>query len=93
MTYGYAASAARIPVYDRLAKEAGKIVCIAWQAEWLEGPGVKEAEESDRVALFRSMSALFAALAAWTWRADKRAAERETIAPTPAETLRRPRAI
>ena len=87
MTYGYAASAARIPVYDRLAKEAGKIVCIAWQAEWLEGPGVKEAEESDRVALFRSMSALFAALAAWTWRADKRAAERETIAPTPAATL------
>jgi len=88
MTYGYAASAARIPVYDRLAKEAGKIVCIAWQAEWLEGPGVKEAEESDRVALFRSMPALFAALAAWTWRADRRAAERETIVPTPAETLR-----
>ena len=88
MTYGYAASAARIPVYDRLAKEAGKIVCIAWQAEWLEGPGVKEAEESDRVALFRSMPALFAALAAWTWRADKRAAAHETIAPTPPEALR-----
>ncbi len=87
MTYGYAASAARIPVYDRLAKEAGKIVCIAWQAEWLEGPGVKEAEESDRVALFRSMPSLFAALAAWTWRADKRAATREAIAPTPVETL------
>jgi len=88
MTYGYAASAARIPVYDRLAKEAGKIVCIAWQAEWLEGPGVKEAEESDRVALFRSMAALFAALAAWTWREDKRAAAHGAIAPTPAETLR-----
>jgi acetyl-CoA synthetase len=97
MTYGYAASAARIPVYDRLAKESGKIVCIAWQAEWLEGPGVKEAEESDRVALFRSMPALFAALAAWTWRADKRAdqraAARETIAPTPDATLRAARAI
>jgi acetate---CoA ligase (ADP-forming) len=88
MTYGYAASAARIPVYDRLAKESGKIVCIAWQAEWLEGPGVKEAEESDRVALFRSMPALFAALAAWTWRAEKRAATYETIAPTPPEALR-----
>jgi acyl-CoA synthetase (NDP forming) len=87
MTYGYAASAARIPVYDRLAKEAGKIVCIAWQAEWLEGPGVKEAEESDRVALFRSMPALFAALKAWTWRADKRAASNEAIEPTPASTL------
>jgi acyl-CoA synthetase (NDP forming) len=88
MTYGYAASAARIPVYDRLAKESGKIVCIAWQAEWLEGPGVKEAEECDRVALFRSMPALFAALAAWTWRADKRAAAHETIEPTPDATLR-----
>ncbi|HVC63403.1 MAG TPA: acetate--CoA ligase family protein [Acetobacteraceae bacterium] len=88
MTYGFAASAARIPVYDRLAKAAGKIVCIAWQTEWLEGPGVKEAEESDHVALFRSMAALFAALAAWTWRADKRAAARETITPTPAATRR-----
>jgi len=84
MTYGFAASAARIPVYERLAKEVDKIVCIAWQAEWLEGPGVKEAEESERVALFHSMSALFAAIAAWTWRAEKRAAAIETITPTPA---------
>ena len=44
MTYGYAASAARIPVYERLAGESGKMVCVAWQTEWLEGPGVKEAE-------------------------------------------------
>jgi acyl-CoA synthetase (NDP forming) len=93
MTYGYAASAARIPVYDRLAKEAGKIVCIAWQAEWLEGPGVKEAEESDRIALFRSMGALFAALAGWTWRADKRSATQEQIAPTPADIRRDARDI
>ena len=52
---------------------------------------MKEAEEADRVALFRSMPALFAALAAWTWRAEKRATARETIAPTPPETLRRAR--
>lgn len=93
MTYGYAASAARIPVYDRLARESGKIVCIAWQTEWLEGPGVKEAEESGRVALFRSMSALFAALAAWTWRAEKRAAPRADLAETPPETRGAARAI
>jgi acetyl-CoA synthetase len=93
MTYGYAASAARIPVYDRLAKEAGKIVCIAWQAEWLEGPGVKEAEEAERVALFRSMSALFGALAAWTWRAEKRAAARGTVGATPPEALHAARRI
>ncbi|HEY1932944.1 MAG TPA: acetate--CoA ligase family protein [Acetobacteraceae bacterium] len=93
MTYGYAASAQRIPVYDRLARENGKIVCIAWQAEWLEGPGVKESEESDHVALFRSMSALFAALAAWTWRAEKRAAQHETIPLTPEATRHAARAL
>ena len=93
MTYGFAASAARIPVYDRLAREAGKIVCIAWQAEWLEGPGVKEAEEAEHVALFRSMSSLFAALAAWTWRAAKRAAPPEVIAPTPPDARRAARAM
>ena len=46
-TYGYAPSAKRIPVYNSLAAKHGKITCIAWQSEWLEGPGVKEAEEAD----------------------------------------------
>ncbi len=84
MTYGYAASAARIPVYERLAGEAGKMVCLAWQTEWLEGPGVKEAEQCENVALFRSMNALFAALKAWSWRAEKRAAGAAVVVPTPA---------
>ena len=83
MTYGYAASAARIPVYERLAGENGKMVCLAWQTEWLEGPGVKEAEQCGNVALFRSMSSLFAALKAWTWRAEKRAAGAATVPETP----------
>jgi acyl-CoA synthetase (NDP forming) len=38
-TYGYAPSAKRIPVYNSLAAKHGKIACIAWQTEWLEGPG------------------------------------------------------
>ena len=59
-----------------LAAKHGKIACIAWQSEWLEGPGVKEAEEAEHVALFRSMPSCFAALAAWHWRAAKRAAQR-----------------
>ena len=92
MTYGYAASAARIPVYERLAGETGKMVCIAWQTEWLEGPGVKETEACGNVALFRSMSALFAALKAWTWRAEKRAAGAATPAPTPADIRQAARA-
>ena len=87
MTYGFAASAARIPVYDRLAAEAGKVVCIAWQAEWLEGPGVREAEESEHVALFHSMSALFAAVSAWIARSQRRTRAVPPIAPTPAGTI------
>ena len=81
-TYGYAPSAKRIPVYDSLAAKHGKIVCLAWQTEWLEGPGVKEAEESEHVAFFRSMPSCFAALAAWHWRGAKRAAGAAAIAPT-----------
>ena len=86
-TYGYAPSAKRIPVYDALAAKHGKITCIAWQTEWLEGPGMKEAEAAEHVALFRSMPSLFAALAAWHWRADKRAAGSAAIAATPAATV------
>lgn len=87
-TYGYGPSAKRIPVYDSLAAKHGKIACSVWQSEWLEGPGVKEAEESEHVALFRSMPSCFAALAAWHWRAAKRAAATPAIAATPAATVK-----
>jgi acyl-CoA synthetase (NDP forming) len=86
-TYGYAPSAKRIPVYDELSAKHGKITCLAWQTEWLEGPGVREAEESDHVALFRSMPACFAALAAWHWRAEKRAAKAPPRVSTPVATM------
>jgi acetate---CoA ligase (ADP-forming) len=75
LTYGYAESALRIPVYNSLAKQHDKIVCVAWQSEWLDGPGVREAEQAERVALFRSMSACFAALRAWNGRAAQRQAD------------------
>jgi acyl-CoA synthetase (NDP forming) len=92
-TYGYGPSAKRIPVYDSLAAKHGKVACIVWQSEWLEGPGVKEAEEAEHVALFRSMPSCFAALAAWHWRAEKRAAGTPTLAPTPPETMEQARAL
>ena len=66
----------------RLAEQHGKMACVVWQTEWQDGPGVVEANQCDRVALFRSMSACFAALAAWQWRADKRAAGVQTVAAT-----------
>jgi acyl-CoA synthetase (NDP forming) len=83
MTYGYAASAKRPLVYNELAKQHGKMACVVWQTEWQDGPGVIEANQCERVALFRSMNACFAALAAWQWRADKRAAGEQTVAATP----------
>ncbi len=86
MTYGSVASAKRPLVYNELAKQHGKMACVAWQTEWQDGPGVVDANQCDRVALFRSMNACFAALAAWHWRADKRAAGEQTVAATPAAT-------
>jgi acetyl-CoA synthetase len=83
MTYGYEPSAKRPLVYDELAKQHGKMACVAWQTEWLDGPGTKETEGCDRVALFHSMNACFAAIAAWHWRADKRTAGEATVPATP----------
>jgi acetate---CoA ligase (ADP-forming) len=93
MTYGYAPSAKRPQVYSDLAEQHGKMACVVWQTEWQDGPGVVEANQCDRVALFRSMNACFAALAAWHWRADKRAAGAQTVAATSAETIARAHAL
>jgi acyl-CoA synthetase (NDP forming) len=87
MTYGYAASAKRPQVYNELAKQHGKMACVAWQTEWQDGPGVVESNQCERVTLFRSMNACFAALASWQWRADKRAVGLQTVAPTPQGTV------
>jgi acetate---CoA ligase (ADP-forming) len=81
-TYGYAPSAKRPLVYNELAEKHGKMACIVWQTEWQEGPGVLEANQCARLALFRSMNACFAALAAWQWRADKRTAGAQLVAAT-----------
>ncbi len=83
LTYGYAPSAKRPLVYSELAKQHGKMACVVWQTEWQDGPGVVEANGCERVALFRSMNACFAALAAWQWRADKRIAGLQAVAATP----------
>ncbi|MGE0415904.1 MAG: acetate--CoA ligase family protein [Acetobacteraceae bacterium] len=82
MTYGYAPSAKRPLVYSDLAKQHGKMSCVVWQTEWQEGPGVVDANQAERVALFRSMNACFGALAAWHWRADKKAAGPQVVTPS-----------
>ncbi len=66
--YSYAPTAARIPVYAGFAEAAGKPIVMVWATEHLAGPGVTEIEASPHLALFRSMSGAFAALAAWLAR-------------------------
>jgi len=66
--YSYAPTAARIPIYDAIAAEKGKPICMVWANEHLAGPGFAEAEQADHVAVFRSMSSCFAALASWLER-------------------------
>jgi hypothetical protein len=41
-----------IPVYDELAGRYGKIICSAWQSEWRDGPGAREREQAQNIALF-----------------------------------------
>jgi acyl-CoA synthetase (NDP forming) len=87
LTYGYAPSAKRPEVYSALAEQHGKMACVVWQTEWQDGPGVVEANRCDRVALFRSMNACFAALASWHHRAEQRRAGTQTVAATAPETI------
>ncbi|MBS0639146.1 MAG: acetate--CoA ligase family protein [Acetobacteraceae bacterium] len=93
MTYGSAASAKRPLVYNDLAIKYGKMACAVWQTEWQDGPGVVEANGSERIALFRSMNACFSAIAAWQWRGEKRAAGPQVVAPTDSATLAQARAM
>ena len=69
------------------------MACVVWQTEWQDGPGVVEAHQCDRVALFRSMNSCFAALAAWHRRADKKAAGAQLVPNTPPEVIARTRAL
>ncbi|MSQ21576.1 MAG: CoA-binding protein [Betaproteobacteria bacterium] len=70
--YSYDPAIPRIKTFSDLAEQHGKMTCNVWVTEWLEGPGVREAERAPRMALFRSMDRCFAALAAWHRREEHR---------------------
>lgn len=93
LTYGYAPSAKRPLVYNDLAIQHGKMAVVVWQTEWQDGPGVVEANQCERVALFRSMNGCFGTLAAWQWRADKRAAGAQSVPATAADTVAQARRL
>ena len=60
----------RIEAFNQLALHFNKPACMIWATEALEGIGAREAEMSPGIALFRSASDCFAALAAWHRRQD-----------------------
>ena len=81
--YSYDATAQRVPVFNAMAEQFGKPICMVWITEHLTGPGAAEAEAAEHVALFRSMSSCFAALSAWSARAARLAAPPVPPNPTP----------
>lgn len=58
----------RFEVFNDLAVKHGKMACGLWMSNWMEGPESRETEALPRLALFRSVSHCFAALAAWHQR-------------------------
>ncbi len=72
--FSYDTATPRIAVLNEAAKRHGKVVCVVWLAQWLEGPGTREAEISSHVAMFRSMDACFSTLAQWHRRNQGQAA-------------------
>src|SRR5690606_23661957 len=54
------------------AAKRGKCFVTVWINEWLEGPGIREAERHPNVIVFRSMDRAFQAIAAWTQRSAAR---------------------
>ena len=71
----------RVALFEEMAEKYGKPVVVPWNSPWREGPGSRALDESERVAIFRSTSNTFAAIAAWLHR-DKIANRRnEAFAP------------
>lgn len=69
--YAYQVAVPRLYMLNDLARQHGKTACVVWLTEWLEGPGAREAEATEKVAVFRSMASCIAALDKWQrWFAD-----------------------
>ncbi|MDZ4215335.1 MAG: acetate--CoA ligase family protein [Rhodocyclaceae bacterium] len=68
--FAYAAATNRVNVLGDAAAQHGKMACVTWLTQHLEGPGAEETERNDKVALFRSMDSCMAAIAKWHRRAD-----------------------
>jgi len=66
------------------ARYPGKVICPIWFPEWLEGPGSREYETDERMAMFRSTERCMQTLAAWHRRAERAAWPASARLTTPA---------
>ena len=80
--YASDATIDRIDTLGREAAQAGKAGCWVSFTDWLEGPGLIDAERHPHVGLFRSFDRCFRTLSAWQWRSDLRDAPAQDAAPT-----------
>ena len=58
-------------VKELSARYPDKVICPIWFPEWLEGPGSREYETDEHMAMFRSTERCMLTLAAWHRRADR----------------------
>lgn len=72
--YSFAAESTKFKKLGDMALRHGKPIVVNWISEWTEGPGSREGHTNPHVAVFRSTSDAFAALAAWLQRSRRRAA-------------------
>lgn len=72
----------RLPIYEDVVRQTGTPICTAWITEWHEGPGAREFEMSEHVAVFHSMDRCWRAIRAWHDRAD-RVADASLPLPSP----------
>ena len=72
--FAYDVATPRFRMLGELAAQHRKPACVVWTTQWLDGPGAREAEGEDRVALFRSMDRCMAAIRAWQARDERRRA-------------------
>lgn len=68
----YDGATPRIATLGAIAAEQGKMSCVVWMNQWLEGPGAREGEADPHVAIFRSMDSCLHTIAEWNKREAKR---------------------
>lgn len=71
----------RAALFEEMAEKYGKPIVVPWTSPWREGPGSELLEKSAHVAIFRSTSSTFAAIAAWLHRDKIAKRRREKVKP------------